>query len=143
MNQDNHDEEKDKLNQKKPATCRIDLLPMKQWVEEDTELCRPCIMPVTIDWYHQELEKKGHHDLAEELTELRMTEDTVAVAELLDRIKETVPLDTRHQLMEFDCATQEFAAEEEGVITSDEASPESSPPDDHNSNIASETPQEI
>jgi len=138
----NHTEDQEKLKERKPQ-CRINLQPMEKWLEEDVSYCRPCILPVAIDWYHQELTEKGHADLAEELDRVRMTLDSSETCKVMDNIKDRVPVDLRHQLLDFDCATQEFAAEEEGALTSpDEVSPESSQPESHNPDIESEIPPE-
>lgn len=131
MDQHNENDEQQKLSQRKPQ-CRVSLKPMSKWLEEDTSYCRPCILPVTIDWYHQELNKRGYPELAQELDNVRMTLDSTATCELMDKLKDKLPLEVRHQLLEFDCATQEFAAEEEGVNLPDEGFQESSEPQSHN-----------
>ena len=134
-----YEEERQRLSEKKPP-CRTKLQRVKDWLDGDTSYCRPCIMPVPIDWYQQELRERGQGDLADELERARMTEDPATVAQVMDSIKEKVNHDTRYRLMEFDCYTQEFAAEEDGVILPDEASPESSPPAPHSLNSEPESP---
>ena len=104
----------EKLEQQKPK-CSINLEPMADWVNKDKgdDFCRPCIMPVTISWYKDELKEKGFTDLGNQLTQAQESGDPAAVAEVMDSIKEQVPHALRHRLLEFDCATQEFAAEQE------------------------------
>ncbi|MBU1082767.1 MAG: hypothetical protein KKB59_20020 [Spirochaetes bacterium] len=140
-NQDNGcEEERERLQEKRPQ-CSVDLQSMENWIEGDTTFCRPCILPVTIDWYRQELAERGHPELVEELDRARMSEDPDATCRIMDTIKDKVQVDLRYRLMEFDCSTQEHAAqmEEEGILLPDEASPEPSPPDYHNLDTASES----
>ena len=138
-----YEEERQRLNEKRPK-CSVNLESMEQWISEDTKFCRPCVLPVTIDWYRQELTERGHIELVEELDKARMTEDPDATCKAMDAIKERLPVDLRYRLMEFDCSTQEHAAEMEDEIIPppDEASPESSPPLPHSSDNASESPPE-
>lgn len=116
---------------------------MEEWIEGDTNFCRPCILPVTIDWYRQELSERGHQELVEEIDKARMTEDPDATCKVMDGIKDKVPVDLKYRLMEFDCSTQEHAADMENeIISPGEASPESFLPDSRNSDSESEALQE-
>ena len=137
-----YEEERQRLQEKRPQ-CSVKLQPMEEWIEGDTNFCRPCILPVTIDWYRQELSERGHQELVEEIDKARMTEDPDATCKVMDAIKDKVPVDLKYRLMEFDCSTQEHAADMESeVILPDEASPESSPPAPDSSGTESESPQE-
>lgn len=120
-----YEEERQRLQEKRPK-CSVDLQPMEKWIQGDTTFCRPCILPVTIDWYRQELAERGRQDLVEEIDNARMTEDTEATCKAMDAIKDKVPVDLKYRLMEFDCSTQEHASqmEEEGIIPPDENSSE-------------------
>jgi hypothetical protein len=140
-NDNGYKEERQRLQEKRPQ-CSISLQSLEEWIQGDTEFCRPCILPVTIDWYRQELEERGHIDLVEEIDRARMSEDPEATCKVMDNIKDKVPVDLRYRLMEFDCSTQEHAAElESEVIQSGEASPEPSLPPPHNSDSELENPQ--
>jgi hypothetical protein len=137
-----YEEERKKLQEKRPK-CSVDLQPMEQWVKEGSDFCRPCILPVTIDWYRQELTERGHLELVEEIDKARMSEDPDATCRAMDAIKDRVPIDLKYRLLEFDCSTQEHAAELEGeIIPPAEASQESSPSELHTEGSESETPQE-
>jgi len=141
--QDNgYEEERQRLNEKRPK-CSVNLESMEQWISEDTKFCRPCVLPVTIDWYRQELTERGHIELVEELDKARMTEDPDATCRVMDAIKERLPVDLRYRLMEFDCSTQEHAADMEDEITlPDEALPEPSPLQPRTEDTESEVLQE-
>lgn len=141
--QDNgYDEERQRLQEKRPQ-CSINLQPLEVWIKGDTTFCRPCILPVTIDWYRQELIERGHPELVEEIDKARMSEDPDAACRAMDAVKDRVPVDLRYRLMEFDCSTQEHAADMESELTSpDEASLEPSPPAPDSSDSESETPLE-
>jgi len=137
-----YEEERQRLQEKRPK-CSVNLQPMEEWIEGDTNFCRPCILPVTIDWYRQELSERGHQELVEEIDKARMTEDPDATCKVMDAIKDRVPVDLRYRLMEFDCLTQEHAADMESeVISPSEASSESSLPDSRSSGNESEALQE-
>jgi len=83
------------------------LRPMKEWVaEDDPDSCRPCVLPVAMSWYHEELTERGLGDLAQELDAVKDTGDPDQVAEMLDSIKERVDPDVKNRLLEFDCSTQ-------------------------------------
>lgn len=139
-----YDEVRRQLQDRKPQ-CPVDLQPMEQWISKDIEFCRPCVLPVTIDWYRQELAERGHPELIEELDQARMTEDAIATCRAMDTIKDKVPLGLKYRLMEFDCDTQVHAAEMENELIQqpDEAFQESSPLPPHSSDNESENPQEI
>jgi len=138
-----YDEERQRLKEKRPQ-CSVNLQSMEQWIKGDTTFCRPCVLPVTIDWYRQELNERGHPELVEEIDKARMTEDPDATCRVMDAIKERLPVDLRYRLMEFDCSTQEHAAdmEDEIIPPPDEASPTPSPPLPDSSGIESESPPE-
>ena len=139
-----YEEERQRLQEKRPK-CSVNLQPMEKWIEGDTNFCRPCILPVTIDWYRQELNERGHQELVEEIDKARMAEDPEATCKVMDAIKDKVPVDLKYRLMEFDCSTQEHAADLESEITPppNEVSPESSPPALGSSDTESENPLAI
>jgi len=138
-----YEEERQRLQEKRPK-CSVNLQPLGTWIKGDTTFCRPCILPVTIDWYRQELAERGQQDLVEEIDKARMTEDPEATCKAMDAIKDRVPVDLRYRLMEFDCSTQEHASEMESELIQqpDEVSPEPSPLRPHSSGSESENPQE-
>jgi len=114
------------------------LRPMKEWVaEEDPDSCRPCVLPVAMSWYYEELTDRGLGDLAQELDTVKDTGDPDQVAEMLDSIKERVDPEVKNRLLEFDCATQlTQVTAEDAAGASPSASPEPSPPDHHNSDTS-------
>ena len=138
---DGYEEKRQVLEGQKPE-CPVKLAPMEDWIGEDASFCRPCILPVNISWYKDELKNRGMAELAGEIEKAQDTQDPVQVCKVMDEVKGKVPNDLRYRLLEFDCATQEFAALEEKTIEPGAASPESSPPDSHNPDSESETPQE-
>ena len=107
--------------------------PLLEWIQEapdDDELCRPCILPVTVSWYDQELRERGLLTLAEELQQVQEAEEVEPLARFMDDLKERVPADVRDALRAYDCITQqtEIPGEEaEALIGELEASSESSP----------------
>ena len=86
---------------------------IKQWIEEESDFCRPCLLPPLMAWYKEELEERGYRELSQEIDRASQTGDENLVAEVLDKIKEKVPQDLRERLEEFDCAAQAFAEEQE------------------------------
>jgi len=136
---DGYEEKRQVLEGQKPE-CPVKLAPMEDWIGEDAPFCRPCILPVNISWYKDELKNRGMAELAGEIEKAQDTQDPAQVCKVMDEIKGKVPNDLRYRLLEFDCATQEFAAEEEKTLEPDEASQESSPPGNHIPDSASESP---
>lgn len=120
------------------GTACPDLRPMKEWVaEDDPDSCRPCVLPVAMSWYYEELNERGLADLAQELDTVKDTGDPDQVAEMLDSIKKRVDPEVKNRLLEFDCATQSNTVTgEEPADVSPGASPESSPPLGHNSSTS-------
>ncbi len=92
-------------------------LPMMEWVVEkakDPEACVPCDLSAITPWYRDILRKSGFDDLANEVDALALGEPTDnEVAELLDRVKETVDNEAvRSNLKLYDCMAQSFGEEE-------------------------------
>ena len=89
---------------------------MERWVAEDPDParadCRPCALPVTIQWYSGELKARGLETLAKKLEETALTTDPLTSAKELDNIKAVVDGDTRKRLLDFDAATQANSIEE-------------------------------
>lgn len=90
---------------------------MSEWIQNDKPdgFCRPCILPVTIGWYIDELQSRGQAQRASDL-ELRALDEgaePLQLADLLDKIKHDVDDQTRARLLEFDCATQNNGLEED------------------------------
>ena len=101
------------MTAEKGAPACPNLRPMADWLKEGgEEACRPCLLPVTIAWYCDELKARGHPDLAAELETVRKSGDSSRVCETMDSIKERVPPELRERLEDFDCATQNFNPDE-------------------------------
>lgn len=86
-------------------------LGMAQWLREDTnppdsELCRPCALPITLGWYTETLKDAGLEDLSKELRDKGENEAPLTVAESMDRIKSIVSDDVKQRLEEHDATTQ-------------------------------------
>ena len=86
-------------------------IPMKEWVEsdpnpDDGEACRPCALPVTLQWYAEELRANGEERLAKNLENTGLTEDPLTTAEEMDNIKDAVGAKLRERLLELDATTQ-------------------------------------
>ena len=92
--------------------CPVELKPMKEWVQGgDPSECRECLLAPVIQWYREELQEKGHADLATELTQAVNTADPLTLCEKLDTIKDAVEESLRERLKEFDCAAQTYEPE--------------------------------
>jgi hypothetical protein len=138
---DGYEDKRQSLEGQKPE-CPVQLAPMEEWIGEDASFCRPCILPVNISWYKDELKARGLTDLAGKIEQAQDTQDPAQVCKVMDEVKGQVPNDLRYRLLEFDCATQEFAAEEEKTLAQGEASQVPSEPHDHTPDSASESPPE-
>ncbi|MEM2905028.1 MAG: hypothetical protein QW587_04735 [Candidatus Bathyarchaeia archaeon] len=83
---------------------------MSNWIKEGGQkICRPCVLPILIQWYQSELTESGREHLARRLSKLVDKADLAPeeVAEELDRIKETVDdASLKLRLREFDCTIQ-------------------------------------
>ncbi|KKL54353.1 hypothetical protein LCGC14_2266290 [marine sediment metagenome] len=109
------------------------LRPMEEWVtEDDPDSCRPCVLPVAMSWYAEELRERGLNVLADEVDQAGRDGDVAGAARALDSVKERVDPDVKTRLLEFDCATQSNAiTSDETAFVSPGASSEPSPPDHH------------
>jgi hypothetical protein len=92
-------------------------VPMGEWLKQETQECRPCLMGPVVDWYATELEEKGRPELADELRqvveELQDESEVAKVGERMDSIKEAVGEgELRDRLREFDCTVQTYRAPE-------------------------------
>jgi len=80
---------------------------MLDWAKEDAgDACRACELPVTVQWYVDELKAQHQDGLADDLAQAGESADPLTVAEKLDKIKESVDPDLRTRLVDFDTATQ-------------------------------------
>jgi hypothetical protein len=84
---------------------------MAAWIRDDpnppdSELCRPCALPVTVQWYVDTLEEAELHDLSRELRDVGEDQAPLTVAETLDSIKANVSDDVKQRLEEHDATTQ-------------------------------------
>ena len=80
---------------------------MADWVNKGpTDACRPCALPVAIQWYKEELETEGQTGLAANLERVALSEDPLTTARELDRLKEIVAPKLKLRLLDFDAATQ-------------------------------------
>lgn len=98
------------------AKCPVELKPMVQWIQEEDPrgICRSCLLGPVLQWYHEELEARGHSDKAHELEKLAQQADELplTLCKEFDRIKGVVEEPLRERLKDFDCATQSFNADE-------------------------------
>lgn len=82
---------------------------MERWMkEQEGEDCKPCLLAPVAQWYYSELQERGRDDLAQELEQAVTSDDGVAIAAVLDRIKEGADSGLRERLLEFDCALQTY-----------------------------------
>ena len=86
-------------------------LGMAKWVEDDpnppdSDECRPCALPITVQWYRDTLNEAGRGDLSSELVRIGETKAPLTVAETMDRIKTIVSDDVKQRLEEHDATTQ-------------------------------------
>ena len=92
--------------------CTVKIKPMAEWIkEEDPQgICRECTLGPVLQWYHDELEAKGHSEQAKELEKIsRQAEELpLQLCEKLDRIKGEVEKPLRERLLEFDRAAQSY-----------------------------------
>ncbi|GAI90448.1 unnamed protein product, partial [marine sediment metagenome] len=78
---------------------------------DDPIHCRPCRLGVTAQWYLNELEDKGHRDLAAVIDQITLLEDPdmpLTLCREFDIIKRVVEEPLRERLKDFDCSTQAF-----------------------------------
>lgn len=81
--------------------------PMQDWVTVGpADGCRPCALPVALQWYKDELTTEGQSELAAQLEQVGTSEDPLTTAKEMDRIKDVVTPKTRGRLLEFDATTQ-------------------------------------
>ena len=91
---------------------------MEEWIgqedphKDDPEHCRPCRLGVTANWYFNELQEKGHKDLAAIIEQVGTNENDpdmpLTLCKQFDIIKAVVEEPLRERLKDFDCATQSF-----------------------------------
>lgn len=80
---------------------------MADWVNKGpADACRPCALPVAIQWYREELALEGQPDLAANLEKVALAEDPLTTARELDRLKVVVAPKLKLRLLDFDAATQ-------------------------------------
>ena len=84
--------------------------PLKEWVAEAhaPDQCPPCILPVGMAWYYEELNEHGQQPIAAELDLLKDTGNVDQVADFMDQVKGRVDPALRTRLLEYDCAMQSF-----------------------------------
>ena len=81
--------------------------PMAVWVNGGpADACRPCALPVAIQWYKEELEADGQRALASGLEAIALAEDPLTTAREMDRLKEVVQPKLKLRLLDFDATTQ-------------------------------------
>jgi hypothetical protein len=81
--------------------------PMATWVNEGpADACRPCALPVAIQWYKEELEAEGQSSLATSLEAIALAEDPLTTAQEMDRLKNVVGPKLKLRLLDFDATTQ-------------------------------------
>lgn len=90
-----------------------DFVPVKMadWIKSDpdpdgNETCRSCALPVTLQWYRDELKNMNRSDLATRLERISLSANPLTVAQELDTIKDVVGAKGRARLLDFDAATQ-------------------------------------
>ncbi|GAI89096.1 unnamed protein product [marine sediment metagenome] len=91
---------------------------MEEWIRQDDPLkddpkhCRPCRLGVPANWYFNELQEKGHEDLAAVIehiaTRVEGPDMPLILCREFDIIKAVVEEPLRERLKDFDCATQSF-----------------------------------
>jgi len=84
---------------------------MEEWIatdpnEDDPENCRPCRIPIVVQWYCDELTEADLPAEAEELEQVALNDDPLTVAAKLDTIKASVSGQLKDRLAEFDATTQ-------------------------------------
>ncbi|MBA7712636.1 hypothetical protein ES703_121619 [subsurface metagenome] len=98
------------------------ILTMEEWIREedphkdDPEFCRPCRLGVIAQWYFNELNEKGHPDLAAVIEQIGTNDENpdmpLTLCKQFDIIKAVVEEPLRERLKDFDNATQSFNPEE-------------------------------
>lgn len=87
------------------------LPPLREWIgkpSKDPDLCHPCMLPLTANWYEEALEEGGRADLARELSTLRTKKNATVeeTAAFMDSVKEKVSPELKARLVELDCSMQ-------------------------------------
>ena len=81
--------------------------PMAAWIDGGpADACRPCALPIAIQWYTEELQTQGQNELAAGLERIALAEDPLTTAHELDRLKAVVAPNVKLRLLDFDAATQ-------------------------------------
>ena len=95
--------------------CLVDIKPMAEWIKEEDPrgICRECLLGPVLQWYHEELEAKGHSEQAHELEKIAQQADELPLqlCKKFDTIKNEVEESLRERLLEFDCAAQSYEPE--------------------------------
>jgi len=97
--------------------CPVELKPMATWVQEEDPkgICRECLLGPVLQWYREELNKKGHQKFVSELDDIAHQAELLPLqlCEEFDKIKNEVEEPLRERLEEFDCATQAYKPEDD------------------------------
>lgn len=103
----------DIFDREEPDREEPDYKPVKMadWIKSDpdpdgNENCRSCALPVTLQWYRDELRTMNRNDLATRLEGIGLSANPLTVAQELDSIKDVVGAKERARLLDFDAATQ-------------------------------------
>ena len=88
------------------CSCPIEVRPMAEWIQVDSENCKPCALAPVVQWYATELKDQGEGEKSQHLKDIAVKEDPLTICQEMDKIKDSVGEPLRERLKEFDCATQ-------------------------------------
>ena len=87
---------------------------LEDWLqaEDPDTTCKPCVLPVALQWYVETLDENGLAEMARglETSAKSPTIDPLTLAQELDTIKARVDPNLRNRLRELDCTLQVNAA---------------------------------
>lgn len=94
--------------------CQCQDIILADWVQQpskspDPEMCRPCMLPLTANWYEDVLENEfARPDLARQLSAVRSKKGATVeeTAAFMDSLKQQVSPQIKARLVELDCAMQ-------------------------------------
>ena len=90
-----------------------EIKPLSEWFfEPDEKICRTCMVETTGGMYVVILEENGEAEESRKLDDiLENADNTLTIAEELDRIKSVVGEDAKAALLEIDCFVQSYEPE--------------------------------
>lgn len=94
--------------------CPVNPKPMLEWVQGQSDSCRPCLLTPILPWYRDTLRERGYGELASQVDAWANRDDALdpeAVARVLDAAKAGVDAETACTLAQYDSLAQDAELE--------------------------------